>query len=235
MLKIATIGTDKRHIYAALAAALELWAEKNIGEGTRVMHLHDQSSVSASGTATARGPVAAVKITRLYHANSDSQIPLLAQIPDLTEDDPEALIEERTQPPPATNSSVRLWRANWSWAGASSWCWPPYCPSCSQRKSIRSRPAPSFRPGIRPRRRQTPTRPRPGTHPPAEIPPRRLPFRPPRHRSWLRPCRQGLAAATSPRLRCPAARRTRWQAKQRQHGETIHPCRRCPRKCRPLT
>ena len=62
------------------------------------MQLHDQSSVSASGTATARGPVAAVKITRLYHANSDSQIPLLAQIPDLTEDDPEALIEERTTP-----------------------------------------------------------------------------------------------------------------------------------------
>ena len=62
------------------------------------MHLHDPGSVSTAGMATAQGPAAAVKITRLYHANNDSQAPLLAQIPDLSEDDPESLIEEHITP-----------------------------------------------------------------------------------------------------------------------------------------
>jgi hypothetical protein len=96
MLKIAAIGTDKRHKYAASATARELKAEKTSTKETRIMQLHDPTSFSAGGKAMAPGPVAAMKITRLHHADNDSQSPLLAQFPDLTEDDPEALIEEHT-------------------------------------------------------------------------------------------------------------------------------------------
>jgi hypothetical protein len=60
------------------------------------MQRHDPNSVSTAGTATAQGPAAAIKITRILPSHKESPSPLLAQIPDLTEDDPEELIEEHT-------------------------------------------------------------------------------------------------------------------------------------------
>jgi hypothetical protein len=104
MLKITAIGTDKKRADTISAAGMRFRAaRKHRGKETHAMQTYE-SSPNMTGGARAHAATAPVRITHLSHGSKNGHAPLLAQIPDLTENDAESMVEE--QPPTADSRLI---------------------------------------------------------------------------------------------------------------------------------